>query len=1662
MKFRGNSGGYVDIFKFTANGGTGQVNLGAMWSSYFLSLYSGGSESVRITTAGNVGIGSIVPQNILDVNGTITTTGLASRSTTANLVLTTPANASAGSGNINLTPGSFFVGNNATVGGVNIIAGNNSMNANGGNVVFGGSIAITAGNETGSPASNPTVGGSITLTAGQATAVSGLHTGGQIVLKAGDATSATMIQIGNYSGVGNEKMMGFFGATPVAQQGATTDLRQALINLGFYTTGGATPLNLNGGNFTTTGTGTFGSNVGIGSISPSQLLDVNGTVRMVGFVMTKSPSSGYVLTSDNNGNGTWAPGGGSGNGWTEVNTNVTSTGTNVGIGTSVPASLFDVNRKFNILSNGNVGIGTLVPGQKLQVNGNIELAHQTLSDDANYVYFSGRGLGWSSYGSNQLLIDYDPGTTNLSFNMPTSSGMAFQGFGAAQMAKTIFNSAVSNFTGNVGIGSAQPQYALDVASKLLFDSSGNIYGSRTDNPTGIDQNGGQSLWLGAAENYQLRLDTSGLTEITGRVLVNNSSDDTTSALQVNGVAKVGSSSSIDFAQLYVNPNNYGQSQIRGTDFAFFDNVPYGGGLAMGAYYQSYGSGWVSTSSAGSYLGMGDDGSISLSTFTGATPGDAFTTDGVNFKTYVQANDGVGVRIGSRSGAIGGDDTTSALQVNGDVDITGNYYSNGSPISGGAGAWSTGSGTIYETGSTVGIGLSSPVFPLEINGTAGANPSLGIVETTASAPVWLRVDQSAAGSAFELGIAGASGQFLTDAPAGAAIFKNFGSSVVGMGFGGGTSPNSTLYLKWNGSNAGNVGIGNASPAVKLDIDNITGNQDVVHIFASGMTSGQNVQFDLGKSASNYKTATFRYYDGEGTASASRIAIGHYGDNLDTNGLNMLGGGNVGIDSASPGATLDVKGTVRMTGFVMTKSPSSGYVLTSDASGNGSWSPGGGSGTIASGTAGQEAIYTGSTALGSGVITDNGTNVGIGTSTALNAKLTVNGGITSLGSGNTTLNVGGGNVGIASASPGALLDIKGSSDIVQMRVQSNGTQTSHVFDYIKSDGSTNMLYLTDAGNLFLYNWMFSTAFATSNGSAGGPTFTFTNDQSTGFYHPAASSLSLVTAGADRLYINSIGNVGIGSTLPAQILDVNGTVRMTGFVMTKSPSSGYVLTSDNNGNGTWSPAASSGGGSGTVNNGTINQVARYASTGTGVSGSSILYDNGTNVGIGSVSPAQMLDVNGSVRIGTPSHKVQLILNTADADLTKGLVVSEGSAGQGYLIDPYEIEAVTVDATGAPTAWNKDMYMQYKSSGKLFLMQGGGKISVGTDGGTPSLFNVSGNATIGSTSVAGNHAGPTDGLLVGGNISIGANSSVNKLDVNGSAAIGSYGGSNAAPTNGLIVSGNVGIGSASPAAKLDVQGSLYVNGFVGIGAANPTVPLNIATSGGSGYSITAAGAIGAGVINSNSYFQNLTGGGSGILESINGAAGGGWEFANGSGGGYDTGISRISAGALGIGNGTAGNVTGTLIAANVGISSSTPSHVLEVQGSVYLNGNVGIGTTTPGVALQVKNTITLSSEYANTCTTSLALNWNNGNKQKVTLTNGNTCAITFTAPTGGVGNFLLKLIQGSAGTSLATWAAASGSVKWAGGAAPTLTATNAAVDIVSCYWDGTNYYCASSLNFS
>ena len=88
--------------------------------------------------------------------------------------------------------------------------------------------------------------------------------------------------------------------------------------------------------------------------------------------------------------------------------------------------------------------------------------------------------------------------------------------------------------------------------------------------------------------------------------------------------------------------------------------------------------------------------------------------------------------------------------------------------------------------------------------------------------------------------------------------------------------------------------------------------------------------------------------------------------------------------------------------------------------------------------------------------------------------------------------------------------------------------------------------------------------------------------------------------------------------------------------------------------------------------------------------------------------------------------------------------------------------------------------------------------------------------------------------------------------------------------------------------------------------------------------------------------------------------------------------------------------------------------------------------------------------------INWGLGNKFKFTFGAQNN-TFTFTAPTN-PGSIQLILIQDGTGSRTATWP---GTVKWAAGTAPTLTTTGGGIDIVSCLWDGSNYFCVASLAF-
>jgi hypothetical protein len=206
-------------------------------------------------------------------------------------------------------------------------------------------------------------------------------------------------------------------------------------------------------------------------------------------------------------------------------------------------------------------------------------------------------------------------------------------------------------------------------------------------------------------------------------------------------------------------------------------------------------------------------------------------------------------------------------------------------------------------------------------------------------------------------------------------------------------------------------------------------------------------------------------------------------------------------------------------------------------------------------------------------------------------------------------------------------------------------------------------------------------------------------------------------------------------------------------------------------------------------------------------------------------------------------------------------------------------------------------------------------------------------------------------------------------------------------------------------------------------------------------------------------------------------YEFSNGTflgymtGNGLTTGDNNILIG-FKSGDAMTSGSRNIVIGNDIDAPSNTGSNQLNIgnllfgsnidgTGTTLSTGNIGIGTASIDAKLEVNgammaNTMVNKSLHTVNSATNVTLNWNNGNKQKITL--GHNVTFTFTNPTNGVGSFTLILQQDSVGSRTVTWPA---SVKWPGGTAPTLSTASNKVDVVTCIYDGTNYLCQIGIDF-
>jgi hypothetical protein len=82
----------------------------------------------------------------------------------------------------------------------------------------------------------------------------------------------------------------------------------------------------------------------------------------------------------------------------------------------------------------------------------------------------------------------------------------------------------------------------------------------------------------------------------------------------------------------------------------------------------------------------------------------------------------------------------------------------------------------------------------------------------------------------------------------------------------------------------------------------------------------------------------------------------------------------------------------------------------------------------------------------------------------------------------------------------------------------------------------------------------------GSATAPSIKFTGDTNTGIFSPGANQVAVTTGGTERLTIDSSGNVGIGTDIPADTLDIqkNATsAAAAGLMLKTADGNGSLLT-------------------------------------------------------------------------------------------------------------------------------------------------------------------------------------------------------------------------------------------------------------------------------------------------------------------------------------------------------------------------------------------------------------------------------------------------------------------------------------------------------------------------
>ncbi len=849
------------------------------------------------------------------------------------------------------------------------------------------------------------------------------------------------------------------------------------------------------------------------------------------------------------------------------------------------------------------------------------------------------------------------------------------------------------------------------------------------------------------------------------------------------------------------------------------------------------------------------------------------------------------------------------------------------------ATSTPAALTILNGGNIGIGTTTPAQLLSIAGSTYITGGLGIgVATTTSNNLQVQGDAQITGALSVTGITSlastnVANSTTTNATTTSLQVSGLASTsqlIVSLGIGvGNVSTSTSGAIQTSGpvqiggvfnvtgasSLNGNVILGNTSSqtltvnATSTFAAGVTINSGGLSVTGSGGLSITNALYAGGLSTltggilTNNATSTITNLTMVNATSTNATSTTLYVSNQS---ILAAAGGSVGVGTSTPNWLLQVNGT--RPSFALSDSSASANLkhwLLSSMGGN-----------LYIGTSTD--VYATSTPAALTIL--NGGNIGIGTTTPAQL-LSIAGSIYMTGA----INPNGGNIGIGQSSPQSVLDIAAAANTLLTMENTTANATTNRADM--------MFQLKDSNNA-LQNFARIGAISTVTTAASyGGTLAF---------YTAGSGTGAGAAGQERMRIDNIGRIGIGTTTPNWIFQISST---TPSLALSDSSAGVNLKH-------W--LLSSMGGNLYI--GTSTDV--YA---TSTPAALTILNNG-NVGIGTTTPNWLLQIAGT--------RPSLALSDTNAAANKKHWLFSSMEGNLYIGT-----STDVYATSTPPA---------------LTILNGGNVGVGIaspatlgDGGTPTILQVHNATNVANSYGLLNLSSTrtTSGELVG-QISFGTTGSSGEkrtaviqgiLDSSGTGGGALVFGTNNAGTIAermrILGTGNLGIGTTTPNWLLQIagtrpslalsdtnaaankkhwlfssmEGNLYIGTSTDVYATSTPAALTILNNGNIGIGTTTprykldvyGGNSSAGDV----YIGNWDGGATYNAINLNGLTGdGNYNFVS---------SQTASSKTLFINRPTGGDLFFTEN------NNSTPQLIVKTAG------NVGIGTTNPGQKLVVQGNI-------------------------------------------------------------------------------------------------------------